>query len=269
MGLASFNRMRRERAKVEKMEAQRFQRSHEARWGAFRARDDAHSEVNSEEIHDDLWEAEVKASERIGDKVRAGMKIHDALREEGFRLQRGEDIPAEDRVQDVIDGPLRRDHAAEIAGRNLKDVSQPKTELERIDERIPQHKTANEELVNHTAASSPGPTPEMVAAAAEEVGSPLPEQVGNPAAQETEGDAAEDRDASGTADAEEGDEGDEGDTSAAARVRINKDWKTMNAAPKRAIADRIQSALGGEPVPNAEEAARVIQAELDRRSAKS
>jgi hypothetical protein len=148
MGLSSFNRMRREKAEVEKMEAERF-KAWNAQHNASRIdRDNLQKEML--EHTEDLAKAEAEAAERIGEKNREGIK-------------RGDDLP------------LRKDHAAEIAGRNLEGVDEPIDPVERIERRIPQHETANEQLVEHMGVETEGPSAELVQAAAEEVGSVKPE----------------------------------------------------------------------------------------------
>lgn len=142
MGLSSFNRMRRERNEVEKLEAERFKIANEARHAARKARDEAREQTDA--MIPDVRRAEAEAVERIGEKNVAGLTSNDL--------------------------PMRKDHAAEIAGRNLEDVQAPKDPVERREERVPSGGTANEELVEHMVVDQPGPSPEMVEEAQEEAG---------------------------------------------------------------------------------------------------
>lgn len=145
MGLSSFNRARRSRLDVERLEAERFDKDNKARWAATRAQDK--DNVTDEKILEKISKAEHEASLEIGRK-----------NEEGIRL--GE----EGGVQDL---PLRQDHAAEIVGRSVEDAqSSSKTTVERLEARIPTGgATANEKLVEHTQVDKDGPTAELVEAA--------------------------------------------------------------------------------------------------------
>lgn len=291
MGLSSFNRMRRERAPVEKMEAERFIRWRDERNAGLRREDRAEREREQYEI----WQAEQAAMRRIGAKVEVGMEM----------ARQG---------HPVVDEPLRRDHAAEIAGRNLHDVDQPKDPVQRIEERVPEGETANEQLVPHMSVEVVGPTAEQVRAAEVETGvAPEDEDgvrgperggslvvrgrpVGEPAAREdlavevlpapepgeahassvSDAPAEATQDADGGfedtvqdggdepagAEADDGADDDDESSETRTRVRIPKDWKSLPAADKRKIAERL-----GAEVHNATEAAEAIQAEMDRRAA--
>lgn len=150
MGLSSFNRMRRERNPVEKIEAERFKNWNEAHHKGRDVQADA-TEAN-DKLNAKAAKAEQEAVKAIGAKVEAG-------------------LTSGDKKGGVIDQPLREDHAAEIAGRNIEDVQEPKDPVARREERIPDG-TANEELVPHTQVDRPGPTAEMVDAALVESGLP-------------------------------------------------------------------------------------------------
>lgn len=142
MGLASFNRARRERAAVEELEAARFKEWNE-RHNAARAVTDrmrGATEGDQEAVRDE----ELAAAQRIGEKAREGIRMG----EEGG----------------IIDLPLRRDHAAEIAGRTLENNQEPKDPVARVRERLAEG-SATEQMVEHTQVDRPGPTPELVAAA--------------------------------------------------------------------------------------------------------
>lgn len=146
MGLASFNRMRRQRNEVEKIEAERFKLSNEARQAGRQAQDMAHRE-NRDRV-EEVREAETAAVEAIGEKNREGMETA------------------------IIDLPLREDHAAEIAGRNMPDMqsSDPIDPVELRNIRVPED-TANEKLASQMQVDTDGPSKELVNAAAKEVGS--------------------------------------------------------------------------------------------------
>lgn len=150
MGLSSFNRMRRERNPVEKIEAERFKNWNEAHHKSRDTQSDA-TEVN-DKLNAKAAKAEQSAVKAIGEKVEAG-------------------LTSGDKKGGVIDQPLREDHAAEIAGRNIEGVQEPKDPVARRDERIPDG-TANEKLVPHTQVDRPGPTAAMVEAAQVESGMP-------------------------------------------------------------------------------------------------
>lgn len=156
MGLSSFNRMRRERAPVNIMEAERSRLDNEARNARRNDRVAVHDR-NKQRV-EEIRQEDAAANERIGEKVRKGMQTA------------------------IIDEPLRKDHAAEIAGRHLEGVQEPKDPVDRVRERIPQHETANEKLVENMSAELPGPDLAAVAAAREEAGAaPLPETRAEPA----------------------------------------------------------------------------------------
>lgn len=144
MGMSAFNRMRRERSSVEKVEAQRFKNWNEQRHAARDAREKM--TAGNDKLAEKASKEEVRAVDAIGVKARI------AIESDGKK------------------DPLRMDHAAEIAGRNLYDVDQPKDPVARIDERVPQHVTANEKLTEHTSVEGKGPTSKMVEAAQREAG---------------------------------------------------------------------------------------------------
>lgn len=144
MGLSSFNRMRREKSHVEVIEAERFKIDNEARNQRRVDRDEAKEKTDA--LQEKAAKAEAEAVAAIGEKNLAGMETK------------------------VIDQPLRQDHAAEIAGRNLFGVQEPKDPVARVHERIPLEKTANEVLVDHTQVDGAGPTAKMIAAAEKEAG---------------------------------------------------------------------------------------------------
>ncbi|MGU3496356.1 hypothetical protein ACLBXM_20130 [Xanthobacteraceae bacterium A53D] len=209
MGLSSFNRMRRELAAVEKIEAERFKLDNEARHAARAERDEAREA--GQDLAAQAERAEAEAVQAIGAKNEAGMETA------------------------VPDLPLRQDHAAEIAGRNLDDVQEPKDPVERIDERIPQGETANEKLVEHMSASQPGPSAELVEAAQREAGA-LPE----------------------AADGEEG-IAPKGETSKV--VAIPAHWQSLTWQERRSIAAQVSDS----PIRNGDDANAAIEAELKRR----
>jgi hypothetical protein len=284
MGLAAFNRMRRERAPVERMEAERFVRWRDER--NQRLKQGARQETEKEQL--EIWREEQAAMQRVGEKVRLGM----AMAEEGAP---------------VTDEPLRRDHAAEIAGRNLKDVDQPKDPLTRYDERVPPDTTFNEELVPHMSVEHEGPSAEQVRAAEIETGvapepdAPQPTTGGRRAGtmvardvdlsrrametaergemhsfdvephpptdadagyEDTIQDDSASRQPKASAESEDEDESQESDDDSRRHVRIVKDWKSLPAAEKRKIAERL-----GAEAKNATEASEAIEAELERREA--
>ena len=290
MGLAAFNRMRRERAQVEKHEAERFVRWRDERNARLRQNAGTTRETEREQL--EIWREEQAAMQRVGAKVRLGMEMV------------AEGHP-------VTDEPLRRDHAAEIAGRNLQDVDKPKDPRERYDERVPPETTFNEELVPHMSVEHEGPTAEQVRAAEIETGvAPHPDDPDQPtttradrrrsgtmvardedlsrraleversemhdfevdAVPETDADAGyeetiQDETAGQTAsepaeEVEEQEQETEVSDEQRSHVRIPKEWKGLAAAEKRKIAERL-----GVETRNATEASEVIQAELDRREA--
>jgi hypothetical protein len=151
MGLAGFNRMRRSRLPVEELETERFKKDNAARWARKRGQDDSNKQ--DPKVLDKIAEAETAAAEEIGRKVEEGIKMG----EEGG----------------VADLPLRRDHAAEIAGRTPQtDPREPMDPMDRLHERIPPKETANEKLAEHMSVNQPGPTIEQVKAAAVEMAPP-------------------------------------------------------------------------------------------------
>lgn len=217
MGLSSFNRMRREKAQVETIEAERFKVANEARQRSALGQVDTFNE--NAERNEESFKAEMAAVERIGEKVEEGMK------------------------PGVLDEPLRRDHAAEIAGRNIEGVQEPKDPVERIAERIPQDGTANEELVPHTPVENEGPTAEQVEAAAVEVGA-LPDPATAEENVAPEGETA----SSASADAE--------------TVNIPTGWQDSHWRTRVALAERIS----GRNDVKSEEANAIIEAEEERRA---
>ena len=141
----------------------------------------------------------------------------------------------EGRNSDVIDEPLRRDHAAEIAGRNLEGVQEPTDPAAHVAERIPAEKTANEKLVPLTGAESDGPTAEQVHAAAKEVGA-LPAPAG-------EGEGVAPKGESSGAD-------------------IPADWEGLHWKTRVSLAEK----LSGREDLKTEEANDIISAEVKRRA---
>lgn len=226
MGLSSFNRMRREKAPVETIEAERFKLDNEARQNRRLDRDAVH-EQNAER-NEEAMEAELAAAQRIGEKVEEGMK------------------------PGVLDEPLRRDHAAEIAGRNIEGVQTPKDPVDRVSERTPQAGTANEKLVPHTPVERKGPTKAQNDAAAKEVGSlPAPATADEnvaPKGETVEGNGA------GDAEAEA-----EGSTDA---VDIPADWEGSHWRTRVALAEKIS----GRDDVKTEEANDIIKAEQAARA---
>jgi hypothetical protein len=176
MGLSGFNRARRSRLEVEKFEAERFEKDNAARWAAHHALDD-----NDKQAEKDLAKSrklEDEASALIGEKVVAGIEKADN--------------------GGIIDEDLRRDHAAEIAGRTLENNQEPKGAVERLEERIPTG-TANEELVPHTQVDQEGPSPELMKAATLEN---TPESDKESVARQIDADNKAAKDAKDTLDAE-------------------------------------------------------------------
>ena len=145
MGLSAFNRARRSRLDVERLETERAMRDNANRQAAIRSQDKDNEA--DEKMLEKIRKAEIAASEEIGRKTEEGIK----LGEEGG-------------VQDLL---LRQDHAAEIVGRSVEDAqTSTKTPLERLEARIPTSgTTANEALVEHTQVDKPGPSAELVEAA--------------------------------------------------------------------------------------------------------
>lgn len=143
MGLSSFNRQRRLKADVAKKEAERFEAWNEARHAA---RD--HLTGHKADDHT----AQLEARQLEADAVKA---IGEANRE---GLDNG-------------DLPMRKEHAAEIAGRTVIDPQgeDAPSPTEKVDLRLP-HGTANEELVEHTDVRKDGPSAELVEAAQKEAG---------------------------------------------------------------------------------------------------
>jgi hypothetical protein len=214
MGLASFNRMRRERAKGEMLEAELFKVHHAARNKARVERVNAHRE-NKARV-EEIRQEDRAASERIGEKVRRGLETR------------------------ITDEPMRKDHAAEIAGRNLHGVGLPKDPVQRIEERIPQGTTANEKLVENMSAELPGPDPAAVDAARREVGAALPGE--RRAAPETRVEASV-------------------ALTERSRVEVPSNWRDMPWPQRRSLATQFSDG----PIHNNEEAVAAIEAELRRR----
>lgn len=141
MGLSSFNRMRRERNRVETIEAERFKIANEAR-NKHRLEREAAKE-RGDALLEDAAIAEAEAAAAIGEKNVEGLTTDDL--------------------------PLRKDHAAEIAGRNVEDVQAPKDPVQARLDRVPEG-TVNEELVGHMSVDKPGPGADLVEEAQEEAG---------------------------------------------------------------------------------------------------
>lgn len=149
MGLSAFNRARRSRLEVERLESERFDKDNAARWAAIRAQDK--DNLTDEKTLEKIRKAEHEASQEIGRKTEEGIEMG----EKGG-------------VQDL---PLRQDHAAEIVGRSVEDAQETsKTAVERLEARIPTSgTTANEALVEHTQVDKESPSAELVEAARLEV----------------------------------------------------------------------------------------------------
>lgn len=145
MGLSSFNRARRARLEVERLETERFMEDNKRRQAAIRAQDK--DNLIDEKTIEKIRKAELDAAQEIGRKTEEGI----ALGEKGG----------------VRDLPLRQDHAAEIVGRSVEDPqSSTKTPIEHLEARIPTDgTTANEKLVEHTQVDKDGPSAELVEAA--------------------------------------------------------------------------------------------------------
>jgi hypothetical protein len=274
MGLSSFNRMRRSKVEVDKAEAERFKKWNETHNATRQARDETSGRAGNDR-KEEIRQLEAEANKAIGEKVIAGMESA------------------------VIDEPLRKDHAAEIAGRNLEGVQTPKDPVERVEERIPQHETANEQLVPHMQVNMPGPDLEQLNAAREEVGVKTVEETPAGARQRTEEEnaaiteqatlqAKQDRlrqselDRGGAvetqvetpvaADTRVEAPLDETQRSRAekarsetpderSRVRIPKDWSDLPASRMRSLAAQLTD----EPVKTKADAEAVISAEVERR----
>jgi hypothetical protein len=221
MGLSSFNRMRRERAAVEKIEAERFKIDNEARNAARLDKEKARSDAT--DLLEKAEAAEIAATEAIAEKNRRGQQ------------------PGAD------DLPLRKDHAAEIAGRNIEGAQKPKDPVDRIDERIPQGETANEKLVEHMSVAGEGPSPELLEAAQKEAGA-LPDAAN----------ADEDVAQKGTTGRVRVPETDD----SRAAVNIPDNWGELSWQERRSIASQVSA----DPITNGEQANAAIEAELKRRS---
>lgn len=155
MGLASFNRMRRERAKVLEEEAKRFDADNKRRWKAHHDRSISLKDYEKETAK--VWDEELAANQRIGEKNLAFIE----------HPEKGD--------------PLKADHAAVMTGENIKGAQEDRTILERLAERIPQGGTAAEVMAPLTGVDSEKPiTKEMVDAAREEAGLTEPEKPATP-----------------------------------------------------------------------------------------
>lgn len=137
MGLSAFNRARRSRKEVEKFEAKRFEEDNKNRWEGNRLRNPVHDQERVAKDQERSRKLELQASAEIGKKT-----------EEGIKMAEAGGLP---------DLPLRQDHAAEIAGRNLSGVQTPVPPTERLDERVPAS-TANEQIVENMSVESKGPS---------------------------------------------------------------------------------------------------------------
>lgn len=218
MGLSSFNRMRRERAAVEIMEAERFKAWNEQHNASRISKDELQASAANPELLAELQDAELAAVERIGEKNREGIK-------------RGDDMP------------LRKDHAAEIAGRNLSNVDEPIDPVDHINQRIPQGETANEVLTEHTNVDGEGPTHEMVAAAALEVGSEAPPEPVKPVKQNKPEDdkVIEGEVLPAAASGGEGvaPQGEVGGSSEGAELKIPADWEELHWTQQVKLAEEL------------------------------
>lgn len=236
MGLAGFNRMRRERRAVEEKEAERFREDNAARWAGKRERDEQHRR-NKKKVGK-LRAEEAKAVERISAKMERAART---------------DRPSGD--------PLRSDHAAVMSGANVHGAQIARDPVERLRERIPDKEMASERLARTLDADSgPNPTAALVEAAREEQVAqdhPLDSAPRSPDDAEAQADEETRADAQNDDDGETGTEDDPRD-----HVRIPKDYAGRPAAERRRIAERL-----GATVSNAAEADEVIAAELERREA--
>jgi hypothetical protein len=235
MGLAGFNRMRRERAPESKMEAERFDKWNQTRHANAKAARRADRE--NREALPAIREENLAASQRIGEKVLEGIR--------------------EGEAGGVIDGPLRRDHAAEITGRNLHDVQKPKSPVQRVEDRIPTEKTVTEELVDHLQVDKDGPSAELVEAARVETGAIREPDAAAPGSGESV--APEGGEGAATGDEENTDA--EGEGTKKRRVAIAHDWQSLDAEKRKALAGRIS----GEEVTLAKDADKIIRDELASR----
>ena len=155
MGLASFNRMRREKAKVMEEEVKRFVEDNKRRWDAHHARSIPLKKYEAETAK--VWDAELAANQRIGEKNLAFIE----------NPEKGD--------------PLKADHAAVMAGENIKGAQDDRPLMDRLHDRIPQGGTAAEVMAPLTGVDSEKPiTKEMVDAAREEAGLTEPEKPATP-----------------------------------------------------------------------------------------
>lgn len=241
MGLAAFNRMRRERKAVEMIEAERSEENLKYLHSRSALRQEMHQQLK--ERVGEIREAEAAASQRIGDKVLIGQGIDPAT---------GEKTGASDQPGFVVDEPLRRDHAAEIAGRNLQGVQEDKSPTQRLDERIPSHETAAEQLVPHLTVSNPGPTPEMVEAARLEREDPARAPgAADPGSEESV--------------APKGESGTGTDPAGRAAEEIPQGWEGWGAMDRRNLAGRI----AGHEISTVKEGDAIIREELARQTAET
>lgn len=245
MGMSFFNRMRRERKPVEMIEAERSEQNLKFLHGRSIDRQRVHAE-NKERV-EEIREAEVEASERIRVKALIGQGIDPDTGEQREKMEDVEGLGA--RTAFTIDEPLRKDHAAEIAGRNLQGVQEIKSPMQRLDERIPSGETAAEALVPHLSVERDGPTAEMVEAARLEREDPA----------YAPGGTAPDRNADGKSD-----ESDlESTVEARAGVIIPENWTSLPAAERKELASR----LAGYDITRTADGDPIVRDELARREA--
>lgn len=226
MGLASFNRMRRERLPVARIETQRFMAAHAADQGRRQDRVGRHTELKASVA--DVRQAESDAMQRIGAKVEAGLDNNDI--------------------------PLRKDHAAEIEGRNVEGAQQPRNPMDRLNERVPEGQTVNEQLVGTLNADGPGPNPALLQAAREATGRADDRQP----ERKPEGDGVRRRRADKPAptDAQRAEL-----LAKRSEVEIPANWPDLAWPRKRALAAKVADG----PVMNAADVEAAIKAELTRR----
>lgn len=238
MGLASFNRMRRSKKGVNVAEAERFKIDNEARNEGRRLKREVRNANLSRK--EELRDLEHDANQNFAEKAIAGTET------------------------EVIDEPLRRDHAAEIAGRNIEGVQTPMDPVDRVIDRIPDS-TANEELVGKTQVNMPGPSLEDVNAARREIGvrefaegdtkpkPRSPDEV-NAAKEEARERARQER-------LSRNEKARRETPLERSQVEIPADWEQAHGNRVKSIA----SQLTDEPITSKEQAEDVIRSELKRR----
>ena len=237
MGLASFNRSRRERAGVLKIEADRFEKDNKARWDAHNAHDHQPREDYDKETAK-VWKEEVAANKRIGDKNQAFID----------NPEKGD--------------PLKADHAAVMTGENVKGAQDDRTIKERLAERIPESGTAAEKLAPTTMVEGPVADPALIDKAREEMFGDKDGGVAKAAKAADESTAAEDE-----ADTDQAADPNASNTEQLVQktvpdreVKIADNWYLLPASGRRKIATDL-----GYEVKNAVEADTAIRQELAKR----